>query len=383
MSLRKRIQILLAFLVGIPFLVLLFESYQTGRQTLVAEMKLQARQIADLETAKMDLTFDPARLIVEGLVRAVETAPQLDAAGISEMVRRTLHENPDIYGVCIAFEPELTSLGRFVPYVFRKGGGEVEMPAMESNTDYLTEDWYAKPVKSGTGKWSKPYVDTQVHTLMVSYSAPVRLNGRVVGVADVDLDLDSLVKSLHSLKPGGEGTAYMVNRKGRILAHPTLKPIADLPENEDLHELVDLMKQGGVDTLAMSDPVSHIKSWIVESPIKSMSAARGGGDWSLIVSWPIEKRMLPLNGMVRRLLVLYLFLGGAALWFLNRIFDDTITRPLRKLAEQANNYAEGNFGQPAEPLNEALELRELGQALNVLGATLKKNADSTDATDSP
>ena len=80
MSLRKRIQILLAFLVGIPFLVLLFESYQTGRQTLVAEMKLQARQIADLETAKMDLTFDPARLIVEGLVRAVETAPQLDAA---------------------------------------------------------------------------------------------------------------------------------------------------------------------------------------------------------------------------------------------------------------------------------------------------------------
>ena len=376
MSLRKRIQILLAFLVGIPFLVLLFESYQTGRKTLVAEMKLQARQIADLETAKMDLTFDPARLIVEGLVRAVETAPQLDAAGISEMVRRTLHENPDIYGVCIAFEPELTSLGRFVPYVFRKGGGEVEMPAMESNTDYLTEDWYAKPVKSGTGKWSKPYVDTQVHTLMVSYSAPIRRDGRVVGVADVDLDLDSLVKSLHSLKPGGEGTAYMVNRKGRILAHPTLKPIADLPENEDLHELVDLMKQGGVDTLAMSDPVSHIKSWIVESPIKSMSAARGGGDWSLIVSWPIEKRMLPLNGMVRRLLVLYLFLGGAAIWFLNRIFDDTITRPLRKLAERAHNYAEGNFGQPAEPLSEAMELRALGQALNVLGATLKKNVNT-------
>ena len=376
MSLRKRIQILLAFLVGIPFLVLLFESYQTGRQTLVAEMKLQARQIADLETAKMDLTFDPARLIVEGLVRAVETAPQLDAPGISELVRRTLHENPDIYGVCIAFEPELTSLGRFVPYVFRKGGGEVEMPAMESNTDYLTEDWYAKPVKSGTGKWSKPYVDTQVHTLMVSYSAPIRRDGRVVGVADVDLDLDSLVKSLHSLKPGGEGTAYMVNRKGRILAHPTLKPIADLPENEDLHELVDLMKQGGVDTLAMSDPVSHIKSWIVESPIKSMSAARGGGDWSLIVSWPIEKRMLPLNGMVRRLLVLYLFLGGAAIWFLNRIFDDTITRPLRKLAEQARNYAGGNFGQPAEPLSEALELRELGKALNVLGATLKKNVNT-------
>ena len=383
MSLRKRIQILLAFLVGIPLLVLLFESYQAGRKTLVAEMKLEARQVADLETAKMDLTFDPPRLIVEGLVRAVETAPQLDAAGISELVRRTLHENPDIYGVCIAFDPERTSLGRFVPYVFRKDGGEVEMPALESNTDYLTEEWYTKPAKSGTGKWSKPYVDTQVHMLMVSYSAPIRINGRVVGVADVDLDLDSLLKSLHLLKPGGEGTAYMVNRKGRIMAHPALKPIADLPENDELKELVDLMKRGGVDTLAMLDPVSHKKSWIVESPIKSLSADRGGGDWSLIVSWPIEKRLSPLNGMMRRLLVLYLFLGGAAIWFLNRIFDDTITRPLRKLAEQANNYVEGNFDQPAAPLNEAMELRELGQALNVLGATLKKNARSSDMTDSP
>ena len=383
MSLRKRIHILLAFLVGIPFLVLLFESYQAGRKTLVAEMKLEARQIADLETAKMDLTFDPPRLIVEGLVRAVETAPQLDAAGISELVRRTLHENPDIYGVCIAFDPERTSLGRFVPYVFRKDGGEVEMTASESNSDYMAEDWYTKPAKSGTGKWSKPYVDTQVHMLMVSYSAPIRINGRVVGVADVDLDLDSLLKSLHLLKPGGEGTAYMVNRKGRIMAHPALKPIADLPENEELNELVDIMKRSGVDTLAMPDPVSHIKSWIVESPIPSLSATRGGGDWSLIVSWPIEKRMLPLNGMMRRLLVLYLFLGGAAIWFLNRIFDDIITRPLRKLAEQAHNYAEGNFSQPAAPLNEALELRELGQALNVLGATLKINDRTTDTTDSP
>jgi HAMP domain-containing protein len=199
----------------------------------------------------------------------------------------------------------------------------------------------------------------------------------------VDLDLDSLVKSLQALKPGGEGTAYLVNRKGRILAHPDLKPLAELPGNEELNELVDLMKRGEVDTLAMSDPVSHIKSWIVESPIKSLSAARGGGDWSLIVSWPIEKRMLPLNGMVRRLLVLYLFLGGAAIWFLNRIFDDTITRPLRKLAEQANHYAKGKFGHPAAPLSEAMELRELGQALNVLGDTLKKKASSSDLTDSP
>lgn len=379
MSLRKRIQILLAFLVGVPLLVLLFESYQAGRRTLVAEMKLEARQIADLETAKMDLTFDPARLIVEGLVRALETDPQLDAARINSLLRRTLHENPDIYGACIAFDPELTSLGRFAPYVFRKNGSEVEMPIQ----DYTSDDWFVRPVQSGAGKWSRTYIYESVNTLMVTYSAPVRRDGRVVGIAGVDLDLNSLLKQLQLLKPGGDGTAYLVNRKGHILAHPDLKPVADLQENDNLNELFRIMKQTGVDTMSMTDPVSHKKSWIVESPIESLSAAHGGGDWSLIVSWPIEKRMAPLTGMVRRLLVLYLFMGGAALWFLNRIFDDTITRPLRKLAEQANNYAKGKFGQPDVPLNDAQELRELGQALNVLGATMKKNSNSTNFLDSP
>jgi methyl-accepting chemotaxis protein len=215
---------------------------------------------------------------------------------------------------------------------------------------------------------------------MVSYSAPIRRKGRVVGVADVDLDLDSLLKQLHSLRPGGDGTAYMVNRKGRILAHPKLKPLADLPESDTLNELGALMKRGGVDAEEMSDPVSHRRSWVVESPIASLSTTRGGEDWSLIVSWPLKQRMAPLNGMVRRLLVLYLFLGGAAIWFLNRLLDDTITRPLRQLAEQATSYAEGNFNQSQAPLADTLELRELGSALNALGTALNKSDKSSTST---
>ncbi len=114
------------------------------------------------------------------------------------------------------------------------------------------------------------------------------------------------------------------------------------------------MKHSGTDTVKVSDPVSHRKSWLVESPIPSLSAGRGGEDWSLIVSWPLDKRMAPLNGMGRRMLVLYLFLGGAAIWFLNRIFDDNITRPLRSLAEQARSYAGGDFSRKPVIRNDAV-----------------------------
>jgi HAMP domain-containing protein len=112
---------------------------------------------------------------------------------------------------------------------------------------------------------------------------------------------------------------------------------------------------------------------VVEAPISSLSSARGGEDWSLIVSWPLDKRLAPLTALGRRMLVLYLFLGGSALWFLNRTFDDSITRPLRKLAEQARAYAADDFNQPPVPLNDATELQELGKALNALGENLAKN----------
>jgi HAMP domain-containing protein len=377
MSLRKRIQILLAFLVGLPLLLLLYESYQTGRKTLVTQMKQEALQIARLQTAEMDLTFDPPRLIAEGLVRAVETDPVLRSDNIRELLRRTLHESPDIYGVAIALDPALTPLKRFAPYVFRRKGVETEITLPY---DYLQQEWYRLPLKSGRGKWIKPYFGEGGEALMVTYVAPLRRNGIVVGMVAVDLDLESLLKRLHFLKPGGDGTVYLVNKAGKILAHPALKALADLPGNQGLGEMAAVMAHSGMDTVKMVDPVSHRTSWVVESPIRSLSAERGGGDWSLIVSWPLDKRLAPLTGMGRRMLILYLFLGGAALWFLNRTFEDNISRPLRHLAEQAHRYAAGDFRQHAVMRDEALELRELGTALNALGADLEKKMPQTQAT---
>lgn len=372
MSLRKRIQILLAFLVGIPLLLLLYESYQTSRKTLVAQMKQEALQIARLETAQMDLTFEPPRLIVEGLVRTLETAPALSPDTIRELLRRTLHESPDIFGVCVALDPARTPLRLFAPYAFRPRGVETENAPPYA--DYTQQEWFRIPLQNGRGKWISPYYDEEGKALMITYAAPLRRDGRLVGVVGVDLDLESLVKRLHFLKPGGNGAVYLVNQAGKILMHPALKAIAETPGNQGLGDLAALIKRRGTDTMKMKDPVTRRTSWIVENPIRSLSAEQGGGDWSLIVSWPLDERLAPLNAMGRRMLVLYLFLGGAALWVLNRTFDDSITRPLRRLAEQARSYAAGDFRRPAVARTESRELLELGTALDSLGAALEEKS---------
>ena len=370
MSLRKRIQILLGALMGIPLLLLLWESYRAGRTTFLAQLKLESLQIAKLEGEGIDLTFEPPRLVAEGIARGLTIQGSLQGGEIRELLRRTLHENPKLYGAGVFLDPALTPLGRFAPYVFRRNGRENEIAIPYEYTQW---DWYRLPMAAGRALWSKPYFDEGGGgTLMVTFSAPILRDGRAVGVATVDLDLEGLVSRLRKIHPGGGGSVYLASPRGHVIAHPDLKALADLGKAQRIGKLVELINARGDSMTEMKDPVSERDSWIVETPVESLSEARGGGDWSLIVSWPLDVRLAPLGGFARRMLVLYLFLGGAALLFLNRSFDQIVSRPLRRLGDQARRYARGDFARQPPGDEYAPELRGLSQAIDSLGEALEK-----------
>ena len=370
MSLRKRIQVLLGVLVGIPMVVLLWESYRAGRTTFLRQLRLESVQIARLEAAGIDLAFTPPRIVAEGLARSLEIRGFLQGDEIRELVGRTLHENPRVYAAGVFLDPALTPLGRFAPYAFRKNGREAEISIPY---EYVKWDWYRLPVKAGRQLWIKPYFDEGGGgTLMVTCSVPVRRDGRIVGVATVDLDLDGLVARLRQIRPGGGGSVYLANREGYVVAHPELKAIADPDKARKLEKLVELIKAEGQDTVEMTDPVTGRRSWVVEVPIDSLSQEHGGQAWSLIVSWPLDMRLAPLGKLARQMAIVYLFLGGAALVFLNRSFDRVVSRPLRRLTDQAQRYGRGDFARQPMDESDAAELKDLGQALESLGETLEK-----------
>ncbi len=374
MSLRKRIQILLGVLVGIPLVLLLWESYRAGRTTFLKQLKAESLQIAKLEEEGIELTFNPPHVLAQAVARSVMVCGSLREAEIRELVRRTLHENPQLYGAGVFLEPGLTPLGRFAPYVFRKNGRETEITIPY---DYTRADWYRIPIEMEKARWSKPYFDEGGGgALMVTYGAPIRREGRIVGVATVDLDLDGLIARLRHIRPGGGGSAYLASRKGHILAHPDLKAIADIGQSVRLEKLIELMNAKGDDMTEMNDPVSGKDSWIVETPIDSLSEEHGAEGWSLIVSWPLDARLAPLGGFARRMLVLYLFLGGAALLFLNRSFEQVVSRPLRRLTQQARRYSQGDYSRQPPAEGEAAELRELSEALESLGESMEKGKSS-------
>ena len=373
MSLRKRIQVLLAFLVAVPLAILFIETYRHGHQTLMTEMKRGSLDLASLEAAEMDLAFVPARQAAEGVARAVEILPSLEPDLLRSLLRRTLDQVPDAYGFCVALVPDATPAGALAPYAFRARGQVQERSLASDEYQYTRWDWFRLPLVAGRGRWTDPYFDRGGgDTLMVTYSTPIRRGGRLVGVATVDLSLDGLARRLGGLHPGGDGTVYLVGRSGRVLIHPHLRPLAE-PGGEDpktLARLKTLLEHRGTDTVEMRDPVVQRRSWLVEMPVPSMAAEAGGRDWSLVVSWPLAPRLAPLMRLALRMGLLFLFLGGGALLFLHRAFEDSITRPVRRLADQARCFAQGDFTLRRAPREESEELHDLGQAIRTLGTAL-------------
>jgi sigma-B regulation protein RsbU (phosphoserine phosphatase) len=380
MTLKKRIQVLLVFLVAVPFLLLLGETYRHGRGTLLRQMREDATHTAKLQAALLDSTFEGPRQAAEGIARDLATRPELDPAAVRALLRATLEQTPGAYGFAVAL-PDGGGNGKpFVPYVFHDHGRPREASLDSSDYGFWRQEWYARPMAERRSLWSRPYLDRGGGEVpMITFACPIRRDGRIIGLATADISLEKMVATLRQLKPGGNGHVYLVSRDGAVLAHPKLPTLDDpgiatgVPR---LGELQGMLDRAGEDTMSTRDPFTHQQAWLVEVPLAPLAQERGGMGWSLIASWPEEVRTRPLADLGKRFLVLYFALGGAALLFLDRSLNDLVSRPISRLAAQARRFAAGDFTELGHPTGEMAELEDLGQALQTLGGAMKDRAEA-------
>jgi len=59
---------------------------------------------------------------------------------------------------------------------------------MKSSNDYL--DWYYGPIRAKKGVWSKVSYDPFAKKELVSYAAPLYINGQLIGVGGIDFDYE-------------------------------------------------------------------------------------------------------------------------------------------------------------------------------------------------
>lgn len=349
--------------------------YYRSRFFLERELENNARNLVSSSVNRVETVLTSISKVTEGMALALETGDYTNES-LLPLLKRTLEENPEIFGICAAFEPKATEAKPlpFAPYFYRNNGQILYIP--EDNFQFLTHDWYLIPKELGEKEWSEPYFDEDggeilMTTCSVPFFAKSADQRQFRGIVLSDVSLDWLTNFVASIKVLETGYSFLLSRNGTILAHPdetlimneSIFSLAESRKNPALRAIGKKMIRGESGFLPYTD-ISGFKSWMYYAPVTSTG-------WTLAVVFP-EKELL---AEVRSLTLTVAFMGGAGILLLGvaiAFIARSITTPLQGLAKATDVIASGNFDAKLPPVRSLDEVGRLSQAFVAMQESLKK-----------
>jgi methyl-accepting chemotaxis protein len=255
--------------------------------------------------------------------------------------------------------------GRFVPYVFAKDGGFDMTPL----TDYDKPgagDYYLLAQKSGKQQIIEPYPyqvgDKTV--IMTSLVTPIIIDGKVLGVVGLDLDLAAIQNRLAQIKPYETGAVSLISAQGVWAAYgdpkQVMKPIE--AQEPDLAKAKDSIAKGQAFELPDYSDVQKMNLLRVFQPAE---VGTTGTPWSVMVDLPEDKILAP-----SRDLTLYTVIASAVLVVALSIITAILMRvqvatPLRRLTSTIDTLAGGQTSIEVPSTERRDELGVMARAINV------------------
>src|SRR4051812_33839315 len=161
-------------------------------------------------------------------------------------------------------------------------------------------------------------------------------NRAAVGVAAAEINLKLIWDVIAAIRVGRSGQAFVLDRPGRLIAHPDISLVlrgADDPAAEPLQALREaILAQDGAAT--GRDAAGRM--------VMAGMAPVPGVDWSVLVHQPVAEAFGPIYAALWRtgglLLAGALFAGALAYWLAGRM-----TGPIRLLEDGAERIGAGRF----------------------------------------
>jgi signal transduction histidine kinase len=199
---------------------------------------------------------------------------------------------------------------------------------------------------------------------------------RDAGVSVVEVNLKFVRDVMSQLKLGKGGRAYVVDRDGRLIAHPDLTMVLNRTDFSHLPHVRRALRGASSDPPGDGTETRDISG----ARILAASAEIAPLRWLVFVEAPVEEALAPLNAATRRtgfVLVAALILASLAGLFLAR----RMVVPIRALVNGAARIGGGDLGQRIS-ITTGDELEILGTQFNSMArrlqdsyATLERKVD--------
>ncbi|WP_028536546.1 methyl-accepting chemotaxis protein [Paludibacterium yongneupense] len=366
---------------------------------------------AGIIQAKFDLALDAARTMAHTfeLSKMENSSVNLGRSQVNAILHNVLVNNPDFNGTYSCWEPNAidgadqaargsgngnnAQTGRFTPYWTRSPEGKIAVqPLVEYDTmdrhpnGVLKGGWYIGPRENHKESVLDPfpYIVQGRHVWLTTLSVPIMANGKFLGVAGSDYNLDFVQKiseQTNSTLYDGKGKVLIVSNMGLVVADSAQPELIGKPFTSEVGEQ-------NAATLLSDIQAGKVSAWLDESTgtmnaIAPITLGRTGKPWSVIIKVPTGVVLAQANQLDHDLhsqatsnMIWQVIIGLAitavattALWFA----AGGISRPVRAAAQLAEAIERGDFSQRLEQ-NAQGEVGILSQALNNMSHTLQSKA---------
>jgi len=322
--------------------------------------------------------------------QAYVLAPGVNATAVAEDMAR-LSTMPEIYREIHRKIPRLAHW----QYAALASGVHMSYPAhggYPEGYDPRERPWYRLAVARGGMAWLPPLGDITTRKVMLGVSMPVRHDGKVVGVAAVDVPTDSIFQDLELPAGWAEGSsALFVYPSGEGDAVPG--SLAILSSRRYTGPATTLAEVPGLQVLQADDPEAlaalRLDALAGRSGVRQMScngqpalwaygAAAVGDPFPIVIvpealvlaqALKAENYVLAttIQGLQITGVILLAVVGGvvAAAYFSSH----SVTRPVNDLADAAKELGGGNYDARVE-IRTGDELQALGETFNDIGPKL-------------
>lgn len=361
-------------------------NYYYSRDIMLRQSEDNARNLAQETASRIDSVLSSVQKVANNMALSMEDA-SLSNEEILELSHRFVSNNPEIYGMAIAFEPYGQEPDKlyFAPYHFRSNGRISRTMLGSPQYRYFYMSWYQIPKEVSRAIWTEPYNDEGGgNTLMATYSVPFyrTVDGRreFAGVVTADISLEWLEDLLNEIQLFDTGYAFLLSRLGTVISHPdrelmmnqTIFTIAEKQNSKQLREIGREMVEGrqGFELL---DEVGPEERYLYFTGLEY-------GGWSLGVVFPKHEMLAGVTSLTR--VMSLIGLGGFALLaIVIALIARRITHPLTKLSDAALEIAGGNLDLKLPEIKSNDEVGDLSDSFSVMKHSLKDYiANLTDTT---
>ena len=202
--------------------------------------------------------------------------------------------------------------------------------------------------------------------------------GRNAGVTVAEINLKLIWDVINDLKIGRGGYAYVVDGKGRLIAHPDISLVLRGTDLSGLPQVAAALattspaaahpgsspRAIGADAAVVAENLAGKKVLSAHAPIAPLG-------WSVFVEAPLSEAFAPLYGAALRTGLL-LAGGLAAAILLALVLARRMTGPIHAIAAGAERFGAGDFGRRIE-VDTGDELEALAGQFNRMAADLQKS----------